>query len=132
MVKLKIKNKIVAILIICIPLIITYLYCNTTLFFTKNSSQTVQVFFGISQAISPNASSRWGNGSWSSQTVYIQKYGGINSIDFIIEKPFERSQGEFQIFHNYFTRDIDFWYDFDNVGTQKYNFTKVNEYESFK
>jgi len=105
---------------ICLLLSITYLYCNTPLFFTKIKSQSIQVFFSTSQATYILLGENLGG--------VLQKYDGIKSVNFAIKNPIGIGyDDEIQIHYNNFTQEEDFWFDIGN-GTEEYNELETNQY----
>lgn len=115
-VNLKILSKILLILGIVIALLISYLYLSTSLPYAQTSIQPVQVYFSTSQAI------QLSNGG------VLQKYNKIKSIDFTMKNPFGNDYSEFQIHHNNFTEEENFWFPTGNDNEEQYNRTKVDEY----
>lgn len=103
---------------ICILLSVTHLYSNTTLFFKKTSPKPIQIFFSESQAIH------------LSNFGILQKYEGIKSVDISIKNLFSNDYSEFQVHHNNFTEEEDFWFYTGNDNEEQYNRAKVDQYTS--
>lgn len=112
---MKTRYKFGSILIICLILLLSYLYFNTSVFFAGSSSQPIQVFYSESQGTFSNG-------------VSEEKYDGITSVIFPITAPFIDSLENIQVFHNNFTQAVNFWYYTGGGNEREYNWTKANEY----
>jgi hypothetical protein len=118
---LRIAYKLGLISIICLVLFFSYLYYDTSAFFTPTTTQPIQVYYSISQGILVHDNQ--GNVIGSHQN-----YGTIASISFSITQAFNNSTSDFQILYTNFTQRVDFWSQTGNGNEEEWNQTQVAEY----